>query len=115
MRHHVTLPGSARTLLPNSRPAGPVDPNEIVSLSVRTRSSGNPTELAKLVQEQAALPLAKRKYLTREQLAEQFGSSKEDMDLVEDVAHKHNLVVVHRNAAERTIVLRGRLGDMLNT
>jgi hypothetical protein len=47
MAVYVPLPGSKRTLLPNSRPAGPVDPSEVQSITVRVRSGGDPDALAK--------------------------------------------------------------------
>jgi len=111
---HVLLPGSARQLLPDSRPAGPVDSSEIASITVRVRSAGDVGELEKRVQTQSREPLAKRKYLKREEFARKYGARAADFDLIEQTAHAHNLTVVHRSAAERTIVLRGRLGDLLN-
>jgi kumamolisin len=114
MATQVTLPGSKRTLLPNSRAAGPVDPTQIVSLTVRTRSVGDVAALEKRVQQQSREPLAQRTYLTRAELAKSHGAKAEDLDLVEQLAHEHNLMVVHRNSAERSIVLRGSLGDLLS-
>jgi kumamolisin len=114
MPGYVTLPGSKRLLLPNSRPAGPIDPSEISSLTIRVRSAGDPAALEKRVYEESQKPLKDRTYLTRDQLAQQHGASAADLDLVEQFAQKHDLVVVHRNTAERTIVLRGKLGDLLN-
>jgi kumamolisin len=114
MTPHVTLPGSARTLAPRSRAIGAVDPTQIASLTLRTRSIGDVAALEERVRAQSALPLAERQYLTREDLAKSHGASPADLDLVERVAHQHNLTVVHRSAAERSIVLRGRIGDLLN-
>jgi kumamolisin len=110
---YAPVPGSQKSLLPDSRPAGPVDPSELASLTVRVRSAGDPKALEKRVYEQAAKPLAKREYLTHEQLAEQHGASKEDLDKIEAFAQQHDLFVVHRSAAARTIELRGKLADLL--
>ena len=112
MTVYVPLPGSTKNLMPNSRPAGPVNPSELASLTVRVRAAGDPKALEKRVYEQAAKPLAKREYLTHEQLAEQHGASKEDLDKVEAFAQQHDLFVVHRSAAARTIELRGKLADL---
>jgi kumamolisin len=112
MAVYVPLPGSKKSLLPHSRPAGPVNPSELASLTVRVRSAGDPQALEKRVYEQAAKPLAKREYLSHEQLAEQHGASKEDLDKVEAFAQQHDLFVVHRSAAARTIELRGKLADL---
>src|SRR5271154_2719895 len=113
MAVYVPLPGSKRSLLPNARPAGPVAASEIASLTVRVRSTGDTAALAKRVYAQASQPLASRTYLTRDELAAQHGASKDDLDKIEAFAQKHNLFVVHRSGAERSIVLRGKLSDLL--
>jgi kumamolisin len=113
MANDVPLPGSKRELLPNSRPAGPIDPTEIASITIRVRSAGNGADLEKRVHDQSQLPLAARTYLTREELAQSHGASAEDLDLIEQFAQKHDLFVVHRSGAERSIVLRGRLRDLV--
>ncbi|MEP6549046.1 MAG: S53 family peptidase [Gammaproteobacteria bacterium] len=114
MAAHTPLPGSARVLLPNSRPAGPADSSEITSITVRLRSMGDVDELEKMVQKQSRQPLSSRRYLKREDFAKKHGASAADLDLIEDLAHEHNLTVVHRCSAERSIILRGRLGDLLD-
>ena len=114
MPRYIPLPGSRRMLLPNSRSAGPIDPSQIESITVRVRSAGDPKKLEEQVYEQSKQPLKNRTYLTREELAQQHGASAEDLDLVEQHARQHNLFVVHRNAAERSIVLSGKLGDLLS-
>jgi kumamolisin len=113
MAVYVPLPGSQRTLLPNSRPAGPVDPSEIASVTVRVRSVGDPAALARQVYDLASQKLGQRNYLTHEQLEQQHGARPEDLDLIEHFAQQHNLMVVHRSAAERSVVLKGKLGDLL--
>jgi kumamolisin len=113
MALYVPLPGSKRTLMPNSRPAGPIDPSEIDSITVRVRSAGDPKALAKKAYDLASTPLAERKYLTHEQLEKQYGASQEDLDKIEHFAQEHGLMVVHRSAAERSVVLKGKLGDLL--
>jgi kumamolisin len=109
---YVALPGSERLLLPDSRPAGPIDPCEIADVTVKLRSRGDLGQLESWAYEQAARPLAEREYMTHQQLLETYGARKQDLDHVETFAHQHDLVVVHRSAAERSVVLRGRLGDL---
>lgn len=113
MASYVPLPGSRRTILPNSRPAGPIDPSEIASLTVRVRSVGDPKKLIKKAYDLAVSPLTKRTYLTHAELEKRHGASKEDLDKVEQFAQEHDLMVVHRSAAERSVVLKGKLGDLL--
>src|SRR5580700_4021547 len=107
---YVALPGSKRTLMANSRAAGPINPAEIASLTVRVRSTGDHEALAKTAYELASTPLAKRKYLTHQELEEHHGAAQEDLDKVEHFAQEHDLNVVHRSALERSIVLKGKLG-----
>jgi kumamolisin len=113
MPTYIPLPGSKRTLLPNSRLAGPINSSEITSVTVRVRSAGDPEALAKKAYDLANTPLAERKYLTHEDLEKQHGAKQEDLDKIEHFAHEHNLTVVHRSAAERSVVLKGKLGDLL--
>jgi kumamolisin len=113
MTVYVPLPGSTRTLMANSQAAGPINPAEMASLTVRVRSAGDPQALVEKVYELANTPLSKRKYLTHAELEEQHGAAKEDLDKIENFAQKHDLIVVHRSAAERSIVLKGKLGDLL--
>ncbi len=113
MATFVPLPGSRRTLLPGSRSAGPIDKSEMASLTISLRSTGDLPALEKRVYEQSNLPLEQRDYLSREAFAQQYGAGDEDLDLVEQLAQKHDLMVVYRRPAERSIVLRGGLGDLL--
>src|ERR1700730_4044713 len=113
MAIYVPLPGSKRVLLPNSRAAGPIDPSAIASVTVRVRSAGDPESLAKKAYELASTPMAERKYLTHEELEKQHGAAQEDLDTIEHFAQEHDLTVVHRSAAERSVVLKGKLGDLL--
>jgi kumamolisin len=110
---HVALRGSVRELLPNSRPAGPVDASEIASVTVRVRSGGEIADLEQTVKDIYAQPLDKRDYLSKQELADKYGSRADDLDAVEHFAQQHNLVVSHRSAAERSLVLTGKLGDLL--
>src|SRR5689334_13363233 len=112
MATYVPLPGSKRTLLPNSRPAGPIDPSEIASITVRVRSTGNPAALAKMAYDLANTPIAQRRYLTHEELEKRHGAAPEDLDKIEQFAQQHDLTVEHRSAAARSVVLRGKLGDL---
>ena len=114
MTVYLPIDGSQQGLLPASQPAGPVDPNEISSVTVRLRSRGDPKKLASKAYELARQPLARRQYLTHQDLADQHGAEPADLNAIEQFAQTHNLTVVHRSHAQRSLVLRGRLGDLLN-
>jgi kumamolisin len=70
-------------------------------------------ELEARVRDIYALPLKRRRYLSREELASEYGGRAEDFDAVEHFAQQHNLVVSQRSTAQRRIVLTGELGDQL--
>jgi kumamolisin len=114
MTKYVSLPGSKQLPLPSSRIAGPVDPAVIDDLTIRVRSRGDMRELEKKVYDDRKKKLSERNYLSREELARNYGARAEDLDRVERFAQRHNLVVTHRSSAERSIVLKGRLGDLLS-
>lgn len=111
---YVPVSGSRRALLPDSRPAGSIDPSEVASVTVRVRAKGDSAEIERQAIAEAGKPLEERRYLTREQLAEENAASKEDLDAVEQYARRHDLEVVHRSPAERSVVVRGKLGDLLS-
>jgi kumamolisin len=77
------------------------------------RSAADPDALEKTVQDIYARPLAERTYLSRDELAARHGARPEDLDAIEAFASQHNLEVAHRDQAARTVVLRGRLGELL--
>ncbi len=113
MAKYVPLAGSKRSLLPNSRPAGPIDPSEIASLTIRVRSVGDAQALAQKAYDLAATPMAERKYLTHEELERLHGADQADLDKIEHFAQEHDLTVVHRSAAERSVIVKGKLGDLV--
>src|SRR5260370_6984818 len=102
MGDYVPLPGSKRLLLPNSRPAGPIDTSEVDSITVRVRSAGDTEALEKKVNEQTQLPLQDRTYITREELAQPHGASAEDLDKVEQLAQHHNPIPLHHTPPARS-------------
>lgn len=114
MNAYIPLPGSKRRLLPNSRPAGPVDLSTNASITVHVRSTGNLADLEKQVYSQALKPLNGRTYMTRDELSQKYGAKQADLDLIEKFAQKHNLFVSARHAGSCSIVLNGKLGDLLD-
>jgi hypothetical protein len=70
MTVYLPIDGSQQGLLPASQSAGPVDPNEISSVTVRLRSRGDPKTLISKAYELARQPLAQRQYLTHQDLAD---------------------------------------------
>jgi hypothetical protein len=68
---------------------------------------GDKKALEPWVYEQSKLPLEEKNYLIHEKLAKQHSADSADLDPVEELSQRHNLVVVHRSEAERSIVQRG--------
>src|SRR5258708_11111367 len=96
---YVSLPGSKRELLPNSRPAGSIDPSEITSITVRVRPSGKPGDLEKRMHAIYRHPLKDRQYLSHEELARQHGARTQNLNDLQQFALRHNLPVSHPSAA----------------
>jgi kumamolisin len=109
---YVPLPGSKRRLLPDSRPTGPVDPAQVADLTIRVRSKGDLSALEQQVYQEAQRPVSERTYLSHDQLKDDYGAAKEDLDELERFVRQHDLVVLHRSPEERTLVVQGRLGDL---
>src|SRR5205823_492136 len=104
----VILRGSERKPLANSQVASAIYPAEVAQVTVRVRPANSVAELSKTVDKLYAQPMDKRNYLTREELAVHHGARREDLDAIEHFAHRHNLTVTHRRAAERSLVLSGK-------
>src|SRR5436309_2194258 len=74
MTVYLPIEGSQQQLLPASQPLGPVDLDEISSVTVRLRSRGDPQKLISNAYELACQPLARRQYLTHQDLADRHGA-----------------------------------------
>jgi kumamolisin len=109
----VHLAGSDHLPLSGSRLAGPIDLSEPASVVVRTASKASADELTSTISEIYSKPVSSRTYLTHDEVEANFGSTKGDQDAVEDFAQHFHLTVVSRSTAERSVVLRGALGDLV--
>lgn len=114
MAQFVSLAGSQRVPRAGSTLTGPIDRSEIATLTIVVRPLNDRAVLDQWVQEQALKPLKDRLYLSKIDLASRFGAASKDLDQVEKYASAHNLVVIDRQAASRSLQIRGALGDLLN-
>ena len=105
------LEGSERQLRAGARRIAAADPNEILSVSVRVRRRADAPPFPDLAALSSA-PLGERKYLSREDLAKQYGAFNEDLDAIEEFGRANGLEVVEANAARRTVVLKGTVAQM---
>ena len=102
----VELKGSARAAFPGGQDAGPADPNQQIEVSILLRRGSKPGAFPDANQIGSCLP-HDRKYLTREEFAQQYGASPADTEKVRAFAAQHGLKVVSEDRASRTIKLSG--------
>ncbi len=107
----VPLPGSATNPVPGSQVVGPVYPDERIEVTVRLRPRA-PLPAAVAARAMSAGPPETRDYLTRDQLAADYGADPQDIAKVEAFAAANNLGVAHVSAAQRSIWLCGTVADM---
>jgi kumamolisin len=86
----------------------------MASLTIRLRSVGDPSSLIDKAYQLGNTPLGQRQYLTHDQLEAAHGASAADLTTIEQFAQTHNLTIARRSAGERSVTVRGRLGDLLN-
>ena len=107
----VRLPHSERDTPPGTR-VGPVDPNEVVQITIRLRSrsrKGLPP-----VQELGTQLPRDRRYLKREELRDAHGADPQDLEKIRAFARQHGLTVVEESLARRSLVLSGTAAAMGN-
>ena len=106
-RHHGTLPGSDRKLVPGARVIGPNDPNEQIEVTIRLRSRASSADLDNAVAALGATPPTERVYLTPEQFTARYGADPKEMEKVAQFVRDHHLTVVRSDLNQRTLVASG--------
>jgi Pro-kumamolisin, activation domain len=107
----VALTGSDRKPAMGAARVAPADPNEKLSIRiyVRRRPDGPPmpdqTYWAKT-------PPGKRTYVPKDQFAQLYGASQDDLNRVQEFAASHGLTVVETNVESRHVVLSGTVAQM---
>jgi kumamolisin len=96
----VRIPGSERTALPSARKAGPINPEEEMSVTVLV---GRPS-IASLLEKAGTPPY---RHLSREEFAAAHRADPDDLQKVDEFAHSHGLAVKEVNAAAGTMLLTG--------
>ena len=102
----VELKGSTRAPLPGGKDVGPADPNQEIEVSVLLRRGSKPP---KLPSTSLTGPLKKRKYLTREEFAHQYGAKPDDINQIHAFAKEYRLRVVSEDRASRSVKLGGTI------
>ncbi len=117
-QNRTKIPGSERGApLHGARVIGPVPSDERLEVTVRVKRR---TALASLPDQsyQSDGPSSKRRYLTREQYASQYGADPADLAKVEAYAKACGLVVVESDPARRSVFLSGtadKIGQAFGT
>ncbi len=102
----VAVPGSHIQPLAGARSAGPAPHDERFEVTVRVRRRTPATQLAG-PNAFADIAPAKRRYLSRDDYADQHGADPADIAKVEDFARAHGLVVVEHSVPRRSVFLAG--------
>ena len=98
----VPLPGSERGSLPQSQELGAVDDSQRIEVTLVTRRR------APLPQDLVEGPAV----VTRQQLAEQYGTDPADLSLITTVLAGHGLTVTRADAGARRVTVAGTLASM---
>ena len=99
------LPNSTRVPVAGFRAVRSADPDQIVETTLVLRRANQVSD--EDVIKMASRPLADRKYVTNQQLAESHGANAEDVAKVIEFAHANGLAVVEENPAARIVKLSG--------
>jgi kumamolisin len=108
----VALAGTEKKPLAGARRLGKPDPGQRISVTILIRPRAPLPVRQAAFRELLNAPIARRQYLSREELALRHGATASDLDRIEAFAHQHDLTVTHRSAAERRVVLSGPLAQL---
>jgi kumamolisin len=101
----VQIPGSERQLDPAHTRVGDVDTQSEIDLTAYLRRRG----ALDWVDGEAARPPRQRRVPSREEWADQYGASPDDVDKVKAFAKQHGLTVTDVDLARRAVTLHGSL------
>jgi len=110
-KNYRTLDNSERAVVPGATQAGLADPKEKISVSVRVRRRQDGPAMADM-NALAVTPHAKRKHLSREEYATNYGASQADLDKIAEFAKASGLTVVESSIPRRTVVLSGTIAQI---
>ncbi|HTQ57314.1 MAG TPA: S53 family peptidase [Bryobacteraceae bacterium] len=105
------LDNSERKPVAGARMIGPADPKEklTVTISVRRRPDAPPLPDPT---DRSTTPAGERRFLSREEFAEHYGASQEDLDKIAAFGAKQGLTVVEASIPKRSVVLSGTAEQM---
>jgi len=104
----IALAGSRRVPLPHASVAGPVDKNEVISVTLVLRAR-TATPKAESYAYSAHGPAARH---TREEYGVAHGAAPSSIETVKEFAHEYGLTIIESSQQKRTVVLSGTVANM---
>jgi kumamolisin len=104
------VPHSEKTPAAGAHKVGPVNPKDVITVSIRVRPQ--PEHAALDLGSLAAAPHTERKHVSREEFARLYGAAEADLNAVTAFAQAHGLKVEETSAARRTVRLSGTVEQM---
>jgi kumamolisin len=111
-RDQKPIPGSHRTLMPDSEVVGKAEPKQRIEVTVRLRSRTADADWDTRVIELASKHPSQRTYLSREDLAAHRGADPKDLAKIDAFAHANSLTVVEASLPKRAVRLGGTVSDL---
>ena len=110
-KNYVPVPGSDRSALPGAWAVGVPHPKERIEVTVYVRPRTGITNFRHLlaVEKLGAIPLPKRRHMTREEFAAYYGADPRDLGRIEEFALGHGLTVTEVSVPKRSVVLAGTI------
>ncbi len=108
-RDFKRLAGSERNLPANARQVGPVDPNELIEVSVYLRDPAT----SSLVGDSSEYAQQPGQRITRAEYIAKHSATPEDLAKVEAFAREHNLTIVETDPVGRKVVLSGTAAALM--
>jgi subtilase family serine protease len=105
------LAGSERPRPATHRLVGPVDPGEVIGITLVIRARPGSPPLPDLAHWQATPP-GKRHFLSPDEFTQKHGAAQSDLDAVATFAAKHGLTVVESHAGRRSVCLKGSAAQL---
>jgi kumamolisin len=111
-KRYVALQGSELIHVPNARVAGGINLNDVTEVTLFTRRGPSSPDLAARVQLLGSARASERQYLSRQEIADQYGADTADLDAIEKFANEQSLTVVAVSPGQRSIRLAGTLSNL---
>lgn len=106
-RQYVALPGSERKLVPGAHVVGPIDPGELIQVTIKIRSRAAAEDLSAAVDALGSQSPAERTYLTPEEFESKYGADPADIEKVVEFARQNQLQVIQVSPDQRTVTVSG--------